>query len=339
MINPIKLEQNTSIRKGENKLGEFIFTCSEGEWQLALKTLPEDVRFCLVGIPESIGILGNYGRTGAEFAWETFLNHFLNIQHNRFLLGSSFFVLGAIDVSDLQDRAVALQKESGYNHQKLHDLCDELDERVEAVMSQILQADIVPIVIGGGHNNAYALLKAASLASSIGRVNAINMDAHADFRQLEGRHSGNAFSYAMHKRYLNRYFVLGLHQSYNAEFMLRTLDAREEVMYTMFEDIESLDETLSEAIHFMADDTIKTGLELDMDAICFMPSSASSPSGFSMEEARSYVKKCASLLNVAYLHLPEAAPQNERDALLVGKALAYLVSDFAKAFLKRKVKQ
>jgi formiminoglutamase len=34
---------------------------------------------------------------------------------------------------------------------------------------------------------------------------------------------------------------------------------------------------------------------------------------------------------VQYLHLPEAAPKNEKEEAIVGKTLAYLVTDFIKA--------
>ena len=76
---------------------------------------------------------------------------------------------------------------------------------------------------------------------------------------------------------------------------------------------------------------VSLGVELDMDAIIDMPSSAFTPSGFSLEEARKYVIKCAKSKKAAYLHLPEAAPKNEREEAIVGKALAYLVSDFIKS--------
>jgi formiminoglutamase len=39
-------------------------------------------------------------------------------------------------------------------------------------------------------------------------VNAINFDAHSDFRILEGRHSGNGFSYAYEEAFLKKYFIL-----------------------------------------------------------------------------------------------------------------------------------
>jgi histidine ammonia-lyase len=38
------------------------------------------VRFAPLGIPESIGPQANFGRRGAELAWEAFLDFFLNMQ-------------------------------------------------------------------------------------------------------------------------------------------------------------------------------------------------------------------------------------------------------------------
>jgi formiminoglutamase len=43
-----------------------------------------------------------------------------------------------------------------------------------------------------------------------------------------------------------------------------------------------------------------------------------------------YIRKMARNKKVGYLHLPEAAPKNEQDDKIVGKTLAYLVSDFIK---------
>jgi len=65
-------------------------------------------------------------------------------------------------------------------------------------------------------NNAYPILKgtAGALGASKG-INCVNCDPHADFRDLEGRHSGNGFSYAYADRFLSRYFIFGLHENYN----------------------------------------------------------------------------------------------------------------------------
>ena len=62
-----------------------------------------------------------------------------------------------------------------------------------------------------------------------------------------------------------------------------------------------------------------------------MPYSAYSFSGITVEEARQYILFLGKQKNVAYLHLPEGAPVNAREEVIVGKTLAYLVSDFIKS--------
>ncbi len=66
----------------------------------------------------------------------------------------------------------------------------------------------------------------------------------------------------------------------------------------------------------------------DMDVIRHMPSSAFSPSGMVLEDARAYLRKVmASPRHVHYVHLPEAAPNTPSQGRIVGKALAFLVHD------------
>ena len=71
----------------------------------------------------------------------------------------------------------------------------KIDKEVSHVICNIIKQAKIPIIIGGGHNNSYGNIK--GLALSKGKpVNAINFDAHTDFRIMEGRHSGNGFTYA-----------------------------------------------------------------------------------------------------------------------------------------------
>jgi formiminoglutamase len=194
---------------------------------------------------------------------------------------------------------------------------------------------MIPIVIGGGHNNAFPIIKGSSRVLG-SPLNVINCDPHADFRPLEGRHSGNGFSYAMDVGALDKYFILGLHQSYNGENILdkfKTINKNEEkIKWSYFDNWiygkSTIEIDLELGINFIKGKHV--GVELDMDAIGMMPSSAFSPSGIQLNEARMYVSKCAASLNVSYLHLPEAAPKNELENKIVGKALSYLVCDFIK---------
>ena len=318
----------TQVRRGETKIGEAIHYLNEFTDSELLKAKSLGVKYVILGIPESIGVLGNGGRSGAEKAWESFLPAFLNIQSNRFLRGDDIAVLGNVDVQFQQKKALTLDLDTTYYSQKLHLLCEEVDELVAPVIQRIAENGLIPIVIGGGHNNAFPILKGFSKGVS-SSLNVINLDAHADFRPLEGRHSGNPFSYAMQARVLEKYAVFGLHENYNNENMLKALDSLPSTKYTFLEDLVYFGKELNVSLAFVKDK--KVGVELDMDAIRMMPSSASSPTGFSLEQARNYVKLCASKLDVAYLHLPEAAPTSKEESRTIGKALGYLVTDFIKA--------
>jgi formiminoglutamase len=57
-----------------------------------------------------------------------------------------------------------------------------------------------------------------------------------------------------------------------------------------------------------------------------MPSSAFSPSGFSIEQARWYLRTLIQP-ETRYIHLTEGAPTTTLEEKTVGKTLAYLVSD------------
>lgn len=290
------------------------------------------VKYCLLGVPESVGVLANHGRKGTENAWMTFLKGFINLKDNRFLSGQEVLLLGSVDVSELQLRAEGMDEKDPYYLQKMHMLCSELDELVGQVVQNIVQAGLTPIIIGGGQNNALPVLQA--FATSLGRkrgIHVLNVDVQADFSGLNGRHHKNSFFYARDKGYLHKYFAFGLHQDYTSELTLKALESSKNVRFKFLEEITYLDKSLVEAVGYLKDGHVPCGLELDLSSMRMLPSSNFTPSGFSLEQMRHIVRKAASSLKVGYLHLSEAAPQNEYEQLMVGKALCYLVTDFIKA--------
>ena len=324
----------TKIRKGEKKVGQSIMCLESGD---SLDDLPgyfdRGVRYALLGIPETIGIRGNFGSNGAERSWECFLQNFLNIQSNRFLSGASIICLGTVYTDELQ--AISDQLETGDPEyiEKTRALCTRLDELVYPTILKIVSAGLVPVIIGGGHNNSYPIIKGFSKSGKHeSGISVLNCDPHADFRDLEGRHSGNGFSYAFHEGFLKKYFVMGLHESYNSENMLSRMENGANIGFSFFDFKRSFDALIEEAILFFNEEPHTVGLELDMDSIANMPASAFTPSGITMEEARKYIQRVARELKPVYLHLPEAAPGvHLNEQKYVGKALAYLVSDFIKA--------
>lgn len=316
------------VRKGEHRLGQRLRLLDRKVEDLPA-LVKKGVRFAILGIPECIGPLGNGGKAGAENAFRAFLPYLLNVQSNRFLDGKELVLLGEVDLVDLQTEALQLDPNSDYYFQKLHLMCERIDERVQPIIEQIVAHGIIPIIIGGGHNNALPII--SGVAAQRGPVNVLNFDAHADFRALEGRHSGNGFSYAMQRKVLNAYAVFGLHQNYNSENMLKSMDSSQGVKYTFLEDIQYTDKLLLSSIEFLQSRDCPIGLEVDMDAIRMMPSSALSPSGFSLEQMRYFVRKTTTALKPVYLHLAEAAPKTKEEEFVAGKSLAYLVTDFIKS--------
>jgi formiminoglutamase len=214
-------------------------------------------------------------------------------------------------------------------------MIEDLDELIARWSTEVIENGGIPIVIGGGHNNAYGLIKAASY---LGKkpLSVVNLDPHADTRSMEFRHSGNPFSYAFTEGYLQRYTVLGLHESYNNETILNFLTQMKAQVFYYESWLDNMSQFEIDLNQVAIDSLDKpTGVELDMDAIAYMPASAFTPSGISVDQARMYVRKMARNQKVAYLHLPEAAPKNEKEEKITGKALAYLVSDFIKVNQKK----
>lgn len=306
-----------SIRDGEVKIGEKCHYYS-------VSTSWVTCKFHILGIKEDIGPRLNLGRPGAANAFESFISRFLNIQSNQFLSGESICIHGAL----------APKTTSGQIHSGM---IDDLDQLVSTWVEEVVRIGGIPIVIGGGHNNAFPLIKGVSNGLNEA-IHVVNMDPHADTRKTGQRHSGNPFSSAYEQKYLKEYAVLGLHESYNNQYILDSL--KEMKAFATF-----YESWLEKPFQFQADiDKVydhffqhSTGIELDMDSIAWMPSSAFTPSGISLDQARFYIRKMATLNHVCYLHLPEAAPVHPQEEIVVGKSLAYLVADFVKEYMKHHV--
>lgn len=321
-------------RKGEKKFGEKVtFITPEIPFDEALTK--SSAKYVLFGIEESIGVKANKGNQGAETAWKSALASLLNTQHSSLNKAKKVLVLGSLSFPDQMKKAENLTNKEKEDLNTLYSLVDEIDQEVTNLIFKIVSAGKIPIVIGGGHNNAYGNIKGSSLALNKA-INAINFDAHTDFRALEGRHSGNGFSYAFHEGFLNRYFIFGIHENYTSKNILKELNAHSKhINYNTFEAIAIRQEKnymheMQYAFNFIKNE--KFGLEIDLDAIQNVASSAMTSSGFSANEARQFVSYFGKSKNVAYLHLCEAAPILEKSsAKQTGKLLAYLITDFLRA--------
>ncbi|MEI8136671.1 MAG: arginase family protein [Bacteroidota bacterium] len=322
----------TRKRNGELKVGEVV-EATKHNWRTELEE--SSARFVIVGIPEDIGVLANYGRAGANTAFKPALESFLIQQSNHFFNAKDIFVLGEVFVDDLMEKAASFDFKDRNDVTKLRSMVSIIDERVSEVIKIIIQFKKIPIVIGGGHNNSYGNISGTFYALNK-KINVINCDPHLDFRQLEGRHSGNGFSYAFKNGFVDKYAVVAMHEQYNSKLALDQFKNNPlQLFFNTYESVfvrEELDFTkaINQCIGFVKDQVC--GVELDLDAITNVPTSAKTSSGISPVQARQYVFNCAKNLNAAYLHIAEGAPvlSHIKADNKTGKLIAYLISDFIK---------
>jgi formiminoglutamase len=338
----------TRKRSLENKIGEHVQTLN-GNGKLIEQLRISTSKFVLLGLPEDIGVRANYGRGGAYSAWNPTLTALLNMQSNAFFKGEELLVLGSINFDDLMLEAEQLDFHDSEDVAIARSLVSQIDTRVFEILKVILDACKIPIIIGGGHNNCYPCIKASAAAfskntnQSVG-INCLNLDAHADFRPMEGRHSGNGFRYAFEEGLLKKYYIIGLHENYNSENVWQSLKSYpDKIGFSTFEDLalretRTFKEEVKHAIEFVNDTFC--GLEIDMDTVQNTPSSAKTSSGVSANHARQYLHWCATNLNIAYLHIAEAAPvlSHLKADNKTGKLLAYMISDFIKAINEKSKK-
>jgi formiminoglutamase len=331
----------TQIRKFETKLGERIKCLpDQNNWETSIKD--STAAYVIIGIPEDIGIKANHGLGGADTAWIFFLSAFLNIQSNDFLSGDNILLLGHFDFNDfakvIESNAVTYdEKIEAYKR-----AVNAIDEEVEHLVKMITQFKKIPIIIGGGHNNAYPAIKGAAKGLHkadllpLAQINCINLDTHTDYRPAEGRHSGNPFRYAEEDGYLNKYCVIGIHENYLQQNVWADIVNNPFIDCITYEDIfihgkRNFLQAIAHATSFTED--TYTGIDVDLDAIENILCSAFTPCGLQPLHARQFLTFAAVNSKVAYVHICEGATRlsDGRSDASTGKVISYLVSDFIKA--------
>ena len=335
LLNQNELAKITNHRSGEIKFGEKILTVPN-DCDVAEFIEKSEAKFVLLGLPEDIGVKANLGKTGTATAYQSTLENLVNIQHNKFCKGNHLLILGQLNCQNEMNDSQNLDPKIKEDRKKLFQLVEKIDKEVSHLVHLIVKAGKFPIIIGGGHNNAYGNIKGLALAKGKA-VNAINFDAHTDFRILEGRHSGNGFSYAFEDGFLKKYFVMGLHENFVSKSVFNTLkELTSRVKFVTYEEIDirkekKFDTELIQALEFIKNEPF--GIELDLDAIPNIPSSAMTLSGLSVAQARNYIYFMGKHKNAAYLHICEGAPELDGtiNKHLTGKLITSMITDFMKS--------
>jgi formiminoglutamase len=330
----------TKIRRFETKLGERIKVVQDA-CDIAKSLVTSTAKYVLFGIPEDLGAKGNLGIGGTDSLWIPFLQSFLNIQSNDFFDGGEVLLPGHFDFGDIQYLIDTTAKSPDEKTEAYRRAVNTIDEEVEQLVKLITEARKIPIAIGGGHNNSYPLIKGAAKGwhkagvIPMAQINCINLDAHADYRPMEGRHSGNAFRYAEEDGYLQKYCIVGLHENYLPQNVWMDMVNNPFIDCITFEDIFVHEKrTFMQAVAHAADFTDDTlcGIDVDIDCIEHTLSSAMTPVGIFPNHARQYINFTSAHCKPAYLHICEGATRlsDGRTDATSGKLVSYLVSDFVK---------
>ena len=326
---------HTKIRRFETKIGEMVqYLQDAGNVEQSLQQ--SSAMFVIVGVPENIGVKGNEGNGNTDVVWQSFLSSFLNIQSNDFFEGSDVLLLGHFDFSELSNLIESNAHDYDEKLQAYRHAVNSIDDAVEQVTKLITSCKKIPIVIGGGHNNAYGCLKGAAKGLhkagtlSLAQLNVINLDAHAEYRPSEGRHSGNAFRYAEDDGYLAKYCVIGLNESDLPQNSWLDIANNPFMDFVTYEDIflhgkQSFAQAVQHAIDFTSDTLC--GIEMDVDSIVH----STSLLGISPTNARQYIHLTATKSRPVYLHIAQGDTLVAGNCPATSKLVSYLVSDFIKA--------
>jgi formiminoglutamase len=331
---------HTHLRRYETKIGEIILSNASDNLE---KVIAETAaKYILFGVPEDIGVKANLGKGGADSAWSPFLESFLNIQSNDFLSGQNIFLAGNFDFSDAEKLINVNAATDDERITAYRSLVSRIDDSVEELVKTITQNHKIPVIIGGGHNNAYPAIKGAAKGLykaemiPLAQINCVNLDAHTDYRPIEGRHSGNAFRYADEDGYLNKYCIVGVHENYLQQNVWIDIVNNPFIDFISYEDIfihekRNFIQAVAHATGFTEDSY--TGVELDLDSIENVICSAATPCGITPLHARQYLNFAAVDSKIAYLHICEGGTKSDNDetGFSTGKLISYLVSDFIKA--------
>lgn len=152
---------------------------AEGRLARAIRTAPEGCRIALLGLPDDTGVSLNGGRIGARLGPRAF----------REALARYGTAHDAVSHHDLAELGL-------YDAGDVEPAGDEIHRthiRVTEAVDAILQAGLMPVCIGGGHDLTGAAVAALikQVRGTNGTLGGVNIDPHLDVRERVG--SGMSF--------------------------------------------------------------------------------------------------------------------------------------------------
>lgn len=197
----------------------------------------------LLWVPFDLGTKLIRGRPGSRFGPEKIKKEFQKLKHN------------VVDYGNI----VPVKN----NVKKTH-------EKVTKAVKKIIKDGLVPIVVGGSHDNSFGSSKALSLIFK--KIGQINIDAHYDVRPVVNGKitSGTPFRRLIEGKFLNgkNFVELGAHSPKNQIEHFKYLKKQKATVIKL-QHIKktSIAKSLKRAFHIAAKNTNAVAFDIDIDSV------------------------------------------------------------------------
>ena len=282
-----------------------------------------DIRVGIVGVPEDEGVKRNRGRVGAKEG---------PLEIRKALYKFTPFAL-------TKGKQVSELPIFDFGNVKTGMTLEETHQRIQTVLETLAGNNILPIVLGGGHDTTYpAFLAFSKKAASAG---AINVDTHLSFRKSDPhRNNGTAFRQILdlpHSVLSPMNFVdFGAQSFANAEEHFEELTDRGATVFTLSEiRKEKIEKMLNLAYEIASNSTERVYVSFDLDSVQSSDApgvSASYPRGLTAEEFLATAHFAGQRQKVRSIDIVEVNPKYDLDgktSKLAALAIMYFLAGFA----------
>ncbi len=274
----------------------------------------QEIHIALLGFCSDEGVRRNKGRIGAKNAPDTIRKSCANLPYSK---------SRQLPISDFGN--VVCEKT---------DLEGARKEQIQCV-SELIQKNYFPIVLGGGHETAFGNFLA--LAENYNDVGIINIDAHYDLRiPVESSTSGTPFfemaNYCLENGREFNYFCMGIQPAGNTEALFQRAEELN-VETVLADEIHSdLNDSLIQLENFL-DKHFVIYLSLDLDVLdgAFAPGvSAPCVNGLNPFQVKSIIQKIIQSKKIKLFDVVELNPEYDQDNR-TAKLAAHIMQEFTKA--------
>jgi formimidoylglutamase len=273
----------------------------------------KEINVALLGVPQDEGVKRNKGRPGARKAPDEVRRYFYRLTPFNFKFKNQITRLKIFDLGNL----------------KINGTLEEIHERLSFIVDELIKNGILPIVIGGGHDIAFA--DYLGFAKNFEKRAVLNIDSHLDVRNSKPCNSGTPFRQILESESKpDKLVEIGIQNFVNSYHHYEYAIKKGVKIFTL-DDVKNsgLDSILVQVHHELKDYPLHLSFDVDSVRNSDAPGvSATYPDGLKAEDVLRIALYCGLNLNVKILDIAEFNPEFDID----GKT-ARLVSFFILNFL------